>query len=518
MKKEKIEALKKIAEKVFAALRGAANKISRGNVYGKLFILIGALISVPAAASLFLRGEIKYAPAFLIPAVIAAAIGVAAGILFKQKNENARFWQSPIQQGSLPVLSAWLFAIGIGSLPFVIGGQMRPLDSLFESVSGWTTTGLTLADVENMPKTFLFYRSFMQYCGGLGFILMVNMLVHGKSEINLFNAEGHPDRIMPNLKKTSRTIFLLYNGFLAAGIILYLIFKMSFFDALCHAMSALSTAGFSTRADSIGAYNSVGIEVVTSVLMLVGSTNFAVLSLLLRGRIGRVLKVGEVRFMLIMTAGFALLIAVSMTLSGSPFFSSLHKAVFGVITTFSTTGYTLSDYYTWQPFAVFLLFILMFVGGGAGSTAGGMKILRIHILLKAAVGGIWRRLSPSNKIIHLKYSKVQGKSVIDADLISETMAFAASYIMIFIAGTALILLFNPDIDLFKGMFEFASALGTVGISNGLTKTANAPTLVVEMIGMILGRLEIFIVFVGIYAAARRIANIEIKPRRRVFKK
>ncbi|MDR2047399.1 MAG: TrkH family potassium uptake protein [Clostridiales bacterium] len=516
MDKKKVTAsIKKFLEKTAELVRKAADKISRGNVYGKLVIFIGFLLLVPVCAAFF-TADLKYAPAFLIPALFAVVSGAVVGICAKQKNDVEREWQSPLRRDSAPVLFAWLFALILGAAPFIIGGQLRPFHALFESVSGWTTTGLTLSDVENMPKVFLFYRSFMQYCGGLGFILMVNMLVQGKQEVNLFNAEGHPDRIMPNLRKTSRAIFLLYNGFLAGGVVSYVVFGMNFFEAACHAMSALSTAGFSTRADSIGAFGSLGIEIVTSVLMLAGATNFAVLLLVVKGKLKRVFAVSEIRFMLVLLASFSIFIAAYNSAtdgSGAPFFRELHNAVFAVITSFSTTGFTIADYYSWQPPALFLLFILMIIGGGAGSTAGGVKLFRVHILLKAAVSGAGKRLRPSNKITRLKYNKVQGKYLIDSETVSETLGFTASYLFILFAGTLLVALFNPDADLFRSMFEFASALGTVGISNGLTAASNTPTLIVEMIGMILGRLEIFIVFVGIYSLVMKVSKTEYRIRK-----
>ncbi|MDR1906147.1 MAG: TrkH family potassium uptake protein [Clostridiales bacterium] len=509
-KKNIIKVLRPVFGRIESAVGTTVDRISRGNVYGKLIILIGFLELMPVVITLFYPSEIRYAPWFVIPSFSAIALGIIIGMFTKQAPERTDEWQAPIRRGSFPVLFAWGFAIFLGSIPFFLGGIMDFLPALFESVSGWTTTGLSLADVESLPHIYLFFRSFMQYGGGLGFILMVNMLIHGKQEINLFNAEGHPDRIMPNLKKTSQTIFLLYNGFLLAGIISYAIFGMSFFDALCHAMSALSTAGFSTRADSIGAYGNIGIELVTIVLMLVGATNFAILLLLVKGKIRRVLGISEIRFMLAMTLVFSLLIAASLVMDGNGVGESLHNAFFGVITAFSTTGYTIANYAEWNAFAVFLIFILMFIGGGAGSTAGGIKIVRVHVLFKSAVSGVIRRLFPSNKVISLSYYKVQGKSPIDGDLVSETLGFFFSYIAIFMLGTALILLFSPGTDVQKGAFEFASALGTVGISNGLTKAANYPTLIVEMFGMVLGRLEIFIVFVGIFSAVSRLKKFEFK--------
>ncbi|MDR1940620.1 MAG: TrkH family potassium uptake protein [Clostridiales bacterium] len=512
MNKEKLrDNAERLINSVSAAAGAAARKILRGNVYGKLMILTGVLFFAPAAVVPFYIDEARYIYCFLIPAFGCILLGALSGIFSKPSGDDSGRWQSPVQRGSLPVVFAWLFAVLTGAVPFILGRQLLDADgnlslmrAVFESASGWTTTGLTLADVENMPRIFLFYRGFMQYCGGLGFIFIVNMVIHGGQEINLFNAEGHPDRVMPNLRKTSRTIFLLYNGFLLAGVLLYCVFGMGLFDAVCHAMSALSTAGFSTRAASIAAYDKIGIEIVTILLMLVGSTNFAVLLLLVKGKFGRVFKISEIKATIIMIVVFSSLITVSLMKSnGLGFFDGVHNAFFGVITTYSTTGYTVADYANWPNFAVLLLFILMLIGGGAGSTAGGIKIIRAHIFLKAAAVGVKSKLVPTNKISPLKYYKAQGRAVIDSGLINETVGFIVSYIGIFLIGSMLVIITSGS-DILEGVFEFASALGTVGISNGLTARANDATLAVEAIGMILGRLEIFIVFIAVYSGVSEI--------------
>ena len=248
------------------------NWIGGGNIYGKLILLIGVLLLFPLFVIPFYPDETGYILSFAVPALASIGIGVVVCLFRRRPHDSLHVWQSSMQQGSLPVLFAWCYGIAAGAVPFVIGGQMGVVHALFESVSGWTTTGLTVADVTKLPQIFLFHRSFMQYCGGLGFIMMILLLVGGKQAASLFNAEGHPDRLMPNIKKTSQTIFLLYNGFLVIGTVLYVIFGMSVFDAICHTMSALSTAGFTTQANSIASYASFPIEAITILLMLISST------------------------------------------------------------------------------------------------------------------------------------------------------------------------------------------------------------------------------------------------------
>lgn len=479
--------------------------ISGGSIYGKLMLLIGVLIMVPILVLPFYHDEIKYAVSFMLPSLVSIGAGLAACHTKKHKEDEISGWQSSLQKGSLPVLFAWCFGFAAGAAPFVISGQMSVIHALFESVSGWTTTGLTVADVTTMPHVFLFHRSFMQYCGGLGFILMILLLVGGKQAISLYDAEGHPDRLMPSLRRTVRTIVSIYMGFLTLGTLLYSLFGMKLFDAVCHTMSALSTAGFTTQQNSIGQYGSFPIEVITIILMLVGSTNFAVLLLLTKFKFRKIVRVSELRFMFGLIAVFVPLIAFSlMTEMGMGFGMSLHQSLFGIVTTFTTTGYSTMNYAAWPPFAVGLLIVLMIIGGSIGSTAGGIKLGRAYLLIRIARANIKKRLSPSRRVTAQNYYRAQGKVPIDNSLIADTCSFVFCYIMVFIIGTLLITL-TESCTLYDAMFEFASAFGTVGISNGLTNAfTGTGTLIIEMIGMALGRLEVYIVFIGIHAGITKI--------------
>jgi trk system potassium uptake protein TrkH len=275
---------------------------------------------------------------------------------------------------------------------------------------------------------------------------------------------------------------------------------MRLFDGIVHAMCALSTGGFSTKLNSIGEYNSFFIEMITVVLMLIGTTNFAVLQLLTKRKFRRAFHVSEVRFMLVLLAIFIPLTAFSLANNlGLSIGEGFRRASFDVTSALSTTGYSTMSYVNWPPFATGVLIILMLIGGGIGSTAGGIKLSRIYLMLRMTYQNIRNRLSPARNVNVSYYHKAQGKTLIDSALSADTMGFIACYLGIYVMGTLLLTL-TADCSLTEAMFEFASALGTVGLSIGLTgPTTGAATLVVEMFGMILGRLEIFIVLIGIYS-------------------
>lgn len=471
---------------------------NRSNL-GKFMMLIGLLVTVPLIILPFNPEDMVHTSSFLFPAlgsIFAGSMACLAG-----KNEDSKFERrSSMQRSSLTVLFAWGWAFLVGSLPFALSGQLTFIQALFEAVSGWTTTGLTVMDVSVTPHVFLFHRSFMQFCGGLGFVMMMVMLIQDKQSMNLYNAEGHPDKLMPSLKKTAQAICLIYNGFMIVGTLSYLIAGMPLFDAILHTMCALSTGGFSTKLNSIGEYNSLLIETITIFLMLVGTTNFAVLLLLIRGKWQKVMKVSEVGFMLLLLiifvpiTAFSLMSGLNMGLG-----DGFRHALFDVSSALSTTGYSTMSYTSWPPFTIGILILMMLIGGGIGSTAGGIKLSRTYLMLRITMQNIRKRLLPPRNVEAPYYIRAQGKTPIDATVAFDTTGFVACYTGLFILG-ALLLTLTSGCSLTEAMFEFASALGTVGLSIGLiSPCTGTATLIVVMIGMILGRLEIFIVVIGIYS-------------------
>lgn len=469
----------------------------RSGFYARLLALIGLLVAMPAVTVFFYPNEARYLPSFLLPAGIFWILSLIMAV-FGRKDTPPVGWQETLSNSSRIVLFAWCAGLTAGALPFFLSGQLDPIQALFESVSGWTTTGLSVMDVSATPRIFLFHRGFMQFCGGLGFILMMLLFVQGKQAMNLYSAEGHPDKLMPSLAKTAWTIFLMYLFFLLLGTVAYLLCGMPAFDSLLHAMCSLSTGGFSTQANSIASYQSVGVEAVTIALMLIGTSNFAVLLLLIRRRFRRALRVSEVRFLFVLlllavpAVTASLYSALSMSVG-----ESVRASVFNVVSALSTTGYSTMSYQDWPPFSVGMLIVLMLIGGGIGSTAGGLKLTRVYLLFRIMLNNIRQRIYPSRRVFAPSYYRAQGKSPIDAPLIGDTIGFAGCYLFLFLVGSLLLTL-TEGCSLMDAMFEFASSLGTVGLSIGLTHPGTgAATLIVEMCGMLLGRLEIFIVFFGI---------------------
>ena len=472
--------------------------LTRASNAGKLTLLIGLMLLAPLLVIPFYPEDARFAAAFLIPGGASILLGA---LMCAKRSAAAVSASEAAHRGNLLVLYIWAYGCLAGALPFVLGDRLSFVQGLFEAVSGWTTTGLSVMDVRVTPPIFLFYRSFMQFCGGLGFVMIMMAFVQGRMGMVLYSAEGHPEKLMPTLRQTVRAIVLMYLSFLIAGIVAYVICGMPVFDAVLHAMGALSTGGFSNRADSIGAYHSVAIEGVSIFLMLIGATNFAILLLMVRRGWRDALRCGEVRFLGALLALFVPLTAVSLAtglyLTAG---EALRQALFNIVSALSTTGYATMSYGGWPQAATGIMILMMLIGGGTGSTAGGIKLSRALILTKCAAGQLRSRLSPEHTVCTPHYYRAQGRTAIDHRLLSATAGFVATYLTVFVAGTLLITV-TSGATLTGAMFEFASSLGTVGLSIGLTGPAtNAATLLVEIAGMLLGRLEIFIMLTGVGSA------------------
>lgn len=479
--------------------------------FGRLIVTVGVITLVPLLVLPFYREELNLAWTFLLPGLGSIILGLLVCI-FSKKKPHKLTWRENLQSSSILVLFVWCFGFVISALPFFLSGQLPFLKALFESISGWTTTGHSVIDVEQTAHIFLFHRAWIQFIGGMGFVMMMVMIVQSKQAMSLFHAEGHTDNVAPNLRRTSRTIFIMFLGFVVGGTILYRIFGMPVFDGICHSMSALATAGFSTKAASIGYYNSVPIEIITEVLMIIGIINFVVLLMLLKGKFKKAFKVTEVRFGLLLIGvlspivGFCLVGGLNMTLS-----EGMRVAFFNCISAMSTTGYTTSDYSTWPDVSIAIMIILMLIGGGVGSTAGGIKLIRVYVLLKSLWIDMKKKISSKRRVFVVSYKRAQGEVIITNDIGREATNFVSVYLLIFVVGS-MALCVTANCDLTTAMFDFASSLGGVGLSMGITGPHSADsTLIVEMIGMVLGRLEIFIVFIGIHSIysriKKRIANL-----------
>lgn len=460
---------------------------------GIAYQFIGGLLLLPLIVLIWYPNEALHARAFLLPGILTILIGYLMVRLWG----NGEPQKLERNQDALLVLVIWVSAIFISSLPFWLSGNYRFAQSMFEATSGLSTTGLSVVDVESAPHVYLMYRSLLLFVGGVGLVLIFTSVISDRYGVRLYNAEGHGDQLMPNLKKTARVILTIYGTYIILGTIAYVAFGMPLFDAVNHSIAAVSTGGFSTRAASIGHYQSLPIEVVTILLMLLGGTNFFIHLHLLRGHVKTLLRHAEFRFMLVFFAIMVPLSAFSLMQTGLAEGASFRVGLFQFVSAISTTGFqTISDFHAVPSVFYMIVVVSMVIGAGIGSTGGGVKRIRIAQVIKSLFWSIRDRVVHPRKMTTHRMVRVGQNWMLSETDIGDNFAFVGWYLVILVLGTMLFTLYGHGLQ--DSLFEFASSLGTVGLSVGITGP-HAPDgiLWISMCGMLLGRLEIYVVLVGL---------------------
>ncbi len=459
---------------------------------GRMMEVISFILLLPLPFIPFFKGEITIYSSFLVPFLISIFISFLVDKL-----------RITLQTISSTVTFIWLYGFFVLAFPFFLSGNASFIGSLFESISGLTTTGLSILDVEKLPKTLLLYRAMLQYIGGLGFVMMILLFFKGREEAELYEAEGHVDRVKPNIRKTAKTITLMYLSFLVLGSVEFRIAGMTILDSVVHSMCALSTGGFSNRMLSIGAYDSLSIEIITSQLMILGTLDFSLLLTLLSGRIRDFFRSTEIKtFFSLLFIGSGLMILILLE-KGYGVGSTFRITLFNALSALSTTGFSTLDYTTLPEGAVFVMIVLMIIGGGVGSTAGGIKLERFYIIFKSTIKSIREKISPEGTVIVDKMVKGKESHILDEYERNDAFSYFSLYLLFLIFGT-IVLSTSEDCPILYALFEYTSSLSTVGLSIGVTNPNTSPiSLVLMMIAMIMGRLEMMVIFEALLSKNRK---------------
>lgn len=415
-------------------------------------------------------------------------------------------WRRPIspvsddhltpQEGAVIVVLSWLVAIGLSTIPYLTLHQLTLTQACFEATSGWTTTGLSVVDVAQTPHLLLLLRSLTQVFGGAGFAIIAVSAIARSTGVGITAAEGRGEQLVPNVRQSAKLVLAMYSSYIAIGVVTLRFAGMGWFDAINHAFAALSTGGFSTRVNSIGSWNQPAIELVTSGLMLCGSLNYLTVYLLVQRRFRSFWRNSELRLQLWLGSVGCLILFVGVTrLLYVPWDKALRVAWFETLTALSTTGFATVSYASWNGLGWWLLICLMIVGGGAGSTAGGIKLFRVVLLLRSLGWEIIRRRLPASTVTEPYLWQGDRRRFLTLADISQTSLFTLTYWLVLVVGTSILTAY--DYPLQDSLFEFVSSLSTVGLSTGITHPeAPIGVLWTEIVGMVLGRLEFFTVIIG----------------------
>ena len=429
---------------------------------GHLIHVIGiTLMALSAALALAGVVALIYAEREALAFMAAAGLTLIVGLTAFRRTRLAR--DLTIREGYAVVALSWVVVGMAGATPYLFSGVIEtPVAALFESVSGFTTTGATVfGDIESLPKGILFWRSTTQWLGGMGIVLLgVAILpILGIGGIQLFKAEvpgPTAERLTPRIRQTATTLWYVYAGLTAIQIVLYLIGGMTPFDAVVHAFTTLSTGGFSSRNASIAAFESPYIQYVTIAFMYLAGINFTLHYQFTRFRL-RYADDAEWRFYtgtLLAATAVMFLLALNSAVAAGPE-RTFRDALFQVTSIVTTTGFVTFDYESWGGAAALLLVFLMFMGGMAGSTAGGMKAMRVRLLLRHGLTELRRSIHPRAVIVAR-----MGTTPIPDRVLYRALAFALFFIGLFAAGAFALALLGHD--LITAFGASAASIGNIG--------------------------------------------------------
>ena len=462
-------------------------------VLGLLLLCLAGAMTLPLLIALVTGGPEAFP--ILLSLICTSAGGLLGSLSYRRRVDIGA------REGFAIVTAAWILFSAFGALPFYFAGMLPSYtDAYFEAMSGFTTTGATvLTDIEKHPLALLFWRSFMQWLGGMGIIVLSLAILPmlGVGGMQLYKAEVPgpvPDRLVPRIRQTAILLWGIYLLLSGIQVLVFFLLGMPFVEALLHTFSTMSTGGFSPKAASIGAYQSAAIDTVTIVFMFLASVNFVFHFQALRGNFGAY-RHPEFRFYV----GSVLIAIALMTLTlwgpvYPDFSAALRYGAFQVVSIVSTTGFGTADYATWPVFGQFLLLCLMLVGGCAGSTSGAIKHIRSLLLFKVAYDHLYKLVHPKA----VRHVKIGGR-VVPKDVLDGVHVFVLLYFLSFFVATAGLTLL--DVDLITAIGAVAATLGNVGPGLGLVgpmeNFAAVPALGKWMLGacMVLGRLELFTVLI-----------------------
>ncbi len=463
---------------------------------GALLVCLSLTILVPIAFSLYYGDGSEWA------LIRTLGIVLIPGLCLFLVSRNGRDRGIGHRDGLAIVAISWVSAGFMGALPFYFSGTCpRFTDAFFESISGFTTTGASiLTNIEAVPQGVLMWRSLTHWLGGMGIIVfslaVLPFLCVGGMQLYRAEASGPtPDKLRPRIRDTAILLWKVYLLFTVLQTILLLLGGMNFFDALCHTFGSIATGGFSTKNASVGHYQSAYIEWVIIVFMLIGGINFALHHALFTGKPLVMIKNAEFRFFMGVVALFTIACTVSLyTIPDGSLGKTFRDAAFQVVSIITTTGYATADYEKWLPLPQAILVFCMFLGSCAGSTSGGMKCMRILLLIKQAYLELVRLIHPK-AVLQVKL----GKRIVSEEVIRGIWGYFTIYLGLFILAS--FLLAAMEIDLVTSFSAVAACIGNIGPGLGevgpTDNFAHLPSAAkwILSVCMLLGRLEIYTVIV-----------------------
>jgi trk system potassium uptake protein TrkH len=407
------------------------------------------------------------------------------------------------REGYAIVTFSWICMTIFGTLPYLISGTIpNVVHALFETMSGFTTTGATiLSDIESLPEGILMWRSLTHWIGGMGIIVLAVAILPflGIGGMQLFSAESpgpSTDKLHPRITETAKRLWGIYVSLTIIEMVLLKFAGMSWYDALNHAMSTMSTGGFSTKNASLAHYDSPWIHYIIILFMILAGMNFSMTYFALKGKLSKIYKNDEFKVYISAVFGIAALatLIIFFQTPQDNFEQAFRESLFQVVAVITTTGFVTADFTAWTPLLTLIFFALMFLGGSAGSTAGGVKIIRHIIIHKNSVNELKRLIHPS-AVLPVKFNN----TLVNQKTTYNVLAFFLIYLLVFLITS--FSLGAMDLDIVTALGAGASCLGNVGPGLGGVGPVENYTVIPDfgkfllLFTMLLGRLEIFTVVI-----------------------
>ena len=485
---------------------------------GLFLIFVGVATLLPLLAIPFYPDEASVWYYFVIPGLGSLLIGLVLFITLIYKKTKANLGK---HQDSVLLILVWVSAILISSVPFIFAGKSFT-NAVFETTSAYATVGLSIFTAEDLSiKILVLYRALLCFVGGIGLVLIVTSAISDRYGLKLYLAEGHNDKLMPNLARSARIMLTIYTGITLAGVGLYVLAGMPVYDAVVHSVSAVATAGFSSRAEGLMAFagyeNWWAIQLISVLLMILGALNFLIHMFLITGRFKKAFKDCEVKLFGILLLIFVPLFFVS-AYAGNGWKNPLEALVTGSFTYISaitTTGFTnVSNVFgSVETIAnigegvIFLIVLVNIIGGGMGSTAGGVKQYRLAVISKSFYWVTKEKISSSNAIYpHFLWRFGEQKEIKSKDAI-DAFGYMFLYVIVLFLGGLLITIFDKY-TFGESLFEFSNAISSTGMSNGICVNGNIGTKWILIVGMFAGRLEILGIYFALFRVLRDIFRKE----------
>lgn len=479
------------------------NKRLLCHLVGNVVRVCGALMALPVLVSLILRSGDTMP--LVLSMLIAVAVGTALALV-QPRRDTLR-----AREGFAIVAFSWIIVSFLGGLPFYFSGYIPSLvDCFFETVSGFTTTGATiLTDVEALPKGLLFWRSFTHWAGGMGVLVLSLALIPkmGARSIHLMRAESpgpSTDKLVPRVANNAKILYEIYVALSLFMVAALLFCRMDLYDALVHMFGAAGTGGFGTYGNSIAHFNSAAVDIVTGVFMALFGVNFSIYYFLIHRNWKAGLGNSELRVYWAILLGATVLIAINImplakegfysmaedTPKDGSFFTALRYSFFQVSSVMTTTGYATADFNLWPQFSRVLLVVIMFIGASAGSTGGGMKVIRLQLLVKSMVRDIRRTVHPKS----VNTVKLDGHTV-DESILSGVQGFFFAYMAVLLLSTIIVSLDGFSFEtnftaVVATLSNIGPGLGMVGPTGNFAAFSDLSKIVLSLC-MLIGRLEVF---------------------------